>query len=178
MKVLIAYCSVSGTAKGCAELLSRELFSADVTVADLASETPDVGDYDVIVLGAPIRMNKFGKPFRNYVGANADALKNKPHGFFVCAMSEESFEERVPALIPKELRDSAFAVEYFGGELSVERQKSFFARLITRVMRDRITSDYGTNDAESDTALPTIAEPVIAQYAQKVMKAVENTTQK
>lgn len=174
MKVLVAYCSVSGTVRNCVELLARELFSADLTVADLDTQSPDPADYDVAVLGAPIRMNKFPKIFRAYLERYANTIERMPHGFFVCCMSEESFEERVPALIPGSLRRSAFAVDYFGGELSVARQKGFFTRLVTRVMRDRIASNYNTNDAESDTSLPTIAEPVIAQYAQKVQKAAEN----
>ena len=96
------------------------------------------------------------------------------HGFFICALNEDSFEEKAAGLVGRSLSESAFAFEYFGGDLSVSKQRSFPARLAARYLRSRITSNYDTNDLESDSSLPSIAEPVIAQYAQRVLKQLRN----
>ena len=174
MKVLIAYYSKSNTTETCAKILKRELATADVTLCDLSADTPGLEGYDVAVIGTPVRMGKVGKPFLSFVQQNATKLEKMPHGFFICCLNEENFESAVEKFIPEPLAKSAFAVEYFGGELSVSRQRSFFEKMIVRAMRSSILTNYESNDVESDSALPTVAEPVIAQYAQKTLKAVRD----
>ena len=60
MRIAIIYTTTGGTTRECANLLARELERHDVTVADMKQNT-DLSDFDLIVIGFPIRMGKAAK---------------------------------------------------------------------------------------------------------------------
>lgn len=171
MKILIAYYSKSGTAKTCAELLSRELTNHTVELADLSLSSPDPAEFDAVAVGSSVRMGKLGKPFIKFVSENRDIIMSKPHGFFVCGADSEAYLEYVQKTVDRELVSSAFDVSYFGGELRPEKHKGL-EKLAVKMMRESYTAVSDTDDSESVAALPTIAEPTIAQFADKLKKAM------
>lgn len=171
MKILIAYYSKSGTARTCAELLGRELSNHKVELADLSVTFPDPAEFDAIVVGSSVRMGKLGKPFVKFVSELGNALKNKSHGFFVCGADPDSYSEYIRKAINGSLIASAFDVSYFGGELRPEKHKGL-EKIAVRIMRDSYTDASDTNDSESASALPTISEPTIAQFADKLKKSM------
>ena len=70
MKILIGYASKTGTTKSCAERLKAELKRKDTVLVDLELETPDLKDYDLVVLGSSVRFGKARKKFNEYLKAN------------------------------------------------------------------------------------------------------------
>ena len=177
MNILIAYSSRTGTVKICASLLGRELNTHSVTYADLETESPDPSKFDAVILGTSIRMAKAGKGFRSYISNYKNKLEGILHGFFLCcaesAEDELLFYQRKN--IPSSLLESSFANDYFGGELSLDRAKGF-DKILIRMIR----SSYSTLADESENytkkTLPTIAEPVIAQYADKLKAELTKRT--
>ena len=121
MKVLFAYASKTGTAEECAGILQKELRGADVTVADLAREKPDVRGFDAAVIGGSVRYGKLRRDAADYLTAQQDALATVPHGLFLCMSSGHEFEEISEKVFPAALRESAFAVMNFGGRLRLKR---------------------------------------------------------
>ncbi len=63
--VLIAYASVNGTARECAGKLAEQLTGPQVTLCDLAKETPDPQNYDLVIVGSSIRFGKL-RPAADY----------------------------------------------------------------------------------------------------------------
>lgn len=171
MKILIAYYSRSGTARTCAELLGRELSNHTVELSDLSSEFPNPEVFDAVVIGSSVRMGKLGKSFIKFVSENANTLASKPHGFFVCGADPDLYSEYIRKAISESLIASAFDVSYFGGELRPEKHKGL-EKIAVRIMRDSYTDASDTNDSESASALPTISEPTIAQFADKLKKSM------
>lgn len=171
MKILIAYYSKSGTARTCAELLGRELSNHKAELADLSLSFPDPAEFDAIVVGSSVRMGKLGKPFIKFVSESGNVLASKPHGFFVCGADSDSYSDYIRKAVDESLVDSAFEISYFGGELRPEKHKGL-EKIMVKIMRDSYTDSSDTNDSESASALPTISEPTIAQFADKLKKSM------
>ena len=148
MRILIAYATKSGTCKQAAELLATQLPNHDVTLADLAETAPVVGDFDYIVLGGPIRMNKAHKALRSFLKVQSAALCAVPHTLFLCCAFADQFENYLEMTYSKELLESADDVMYFGGELDVSKQKGI-DKLLTRMLRSSIR-----DSEEDDVMLP------------------------
>ena len=117
MRILIAYATKSGTCKLAAEQLAEQLPNHTVTLANLAETVPVVGDFDYIVLGGPIRMNKAHKALRRFLKEHGAAVAGIPHTLFLCCAFADQFENYAEMLYPARLLESAEEVLYFGGEL-------------------------------------------------------------
>lgn len=179
MKILVAYYSKSGTTEDCANILKKDLAAAngvlyyDVTLADLSKESPDVMSFDAIVLGTSIRMGKPGKAFAEYIKVNHEALMTKVHGFFICCGMTDDYPGYLEKYIPADLRNTAFGCAYFGADLRPERQRGI-DRIVLKMMRAAYFNGNDTNDAESDIAVPTVAEPTISQFAETLKRLLSD----
>lgn len=148
MNILIAYASKSGTCQKAAELLKEQLPNHAVTLADLEKTTPVAGDFDYIVLGGPIRINKAHKALRRFLKAHADEVAARPHALFLCCAFAEQFENYLERTFPAPLLESAEAAVYFGGELDPAKQRGL-DKLLTRMLRSSILES-----EEDDAMLP------------------------
>ena len=148
MNILIAYASKSGTCQKAAELLKELLPNHAVTLADLEKTTPVAGDFDYIVLGGPIRMNKVHKALRGFLKAHADEVAARPHALFLCCAFAEQFENYLERTFPAPLLERAEATVYFGGELDPAKQRGL-DKLLTRMLRSSILES-----EEDDAMLP------------------------
>lgn len=153
MKVLIAYASKTGTAAECAEMLRGELHGAEVTVADLAKETPAPGGFDVVIVGGSVRYGKLRREAADYLAAQHDAIAAVPHAFFLCMASGHEFEETGEKLFPADLRAGAFAVLNFGGRLKL-KNAGLFERILLHAVRSRIRE----NEMEIGEYTPTLPD--------------------
>ena len=169
MKVLIAYASKTGTAEECAGMLQKELRGADVTVADLAREKPDVRGFDAAVIGGSVRYGKLRRDAADYLTAQQDALATVPHGLFLCMSSGHEFEEISEKVFPAALRESAFAVMNFGGRLRLKRA-GLFERILRHAARSRI-AESEMELGEFTPTLPDILPENIARMASALRTA-------
>jgi menaquinone-dependent protoporphyrinogen oxidase len=114
MKILIAYATKSGATKECAEVLASEI--VDCKLCDLDVTTPNVDDFDIVVIGTGIRMGSPYKPFKKFLDDNADKLLAKKIAFFLCCTRMKAFDKMAKDAIPDKLRNAAFLVGAFGGK--------------------------------------------------------------
>jgi len=94
-RVLVAYGTRTGTTKSIAEVIGEMLgqHGAEVDVRD-AREVEGTSAYDAVVVGSAIRAGKLMPEVVELVGANQEALEERPlAAFVVCATLKEDTEE-------------------------------------------------------------------------------------
>ena len=172
MKILIGYYTKSGTTAKCAELLSKQFHNHITEVVDLAATQPHLGDYDTILLGAPIRMGRMDKRFRAYLKANESVLGKARLGFFACCGAAELAVEVMERDIPKSLSANAIALDSFGGELNVKAQKGFVAKIVVWSMRRAIKNGELDEDLcdSGSIGYPEILPDHIARFADEIKR--------
>ena len=164
MKLLIAYASKSGCAREMATLLAEQLPRHEVTLCDLAKEQPDPAAFDYAVVGGSIRMNKAHKALRAYIEKYGKVLEKVPHTLFLCCAFAEQLEHYFAVAFPRALRESAERTVYFGGDLSLSRQRGL-DKLLTRMIRNSILES-----EEEDAVLPTLLPEHVRTLADHLRK--------
>ncbi|MDF2632469.1 MAG: hypothetical protein K0Q85_1065, partial [Caproiciproducens sp.] len=105
MKILIAYAGKTGTTEKCAKRLCEKLTNA--TTVDLNLQTPDIGQFDTVIVGGSIRMGQLHKKAKKFIEQNAVGLQTKKAAYFLCCGSEGNSAELFSKNFPKELLDRA-----------------------------------------------------------------------
>ena len=168
MKILIGYTSKTGTAKKCAEQLSRELKGQDVTVADLEQEAPELREYDLVVLGSSVRFGRARPKFYEFLKANKGVLMEIPHGFFLCCGFGHEFERYEAKIFDQKLRDTVFASLNFGGLMRLPNA-SLFERIVLKWVRTDIRSSE-IEDGEYTPTLPDVLPENISMMASHIRR--------
>jgi menaquinone-dependent protoporphyrinogen IX oxidase len=164
MRLLIAYASKSGCAAQMSALLASNLQNHTVTLCDLSQQTPDPAEFDYVVLGGSIRFNRAHKALRAYLAKYADAITAKPHTVFLCCAFGDQVEHYYRVAFPREVLESAEQRVYFGGDLSLSRQRGF-DKLVTRLLRNSI------RDGEEDGLfLPSLLPEHVRLLAEILRK--------
>ena len=148
MRILIAYASKSGTTRTAAELLGSLLQGHEITLADLATDSPDPASYDYVVLGTPVRFSRAHRAVRAFLKVFKKQLTDVPHTLFLCCAFEHQFEFYLERIYPKAVLQSAEDAVYFGGDLDPARQKGI-DKIFTRMVRNAIQ-----NDEDDEELLP------------------------
>lgn len=156
MKTLILYTSKHGCTEKCAGLLAADL-DGNTVLVDLRGGTPDLSDYEGVILGAPIYAGNLPGKMKNFLTANADELKGKKLGLFICCGQVEQGAEQLTAAFPAELMDHASVSRSFGGAISLEKQNFLVRSLLKKVMK--IQASYESIDSDA-----------IAEFAQQWAK--------
>lgn len=164
MKLLIAYASKSGCAREMATMLAEQLPRHEIALCDLAKEQPDPTAFDYAVIGGSIRMNKAHKALRAYLAKYGEALVQVPHTLFLCCAFAEYLDHYYAVAFPHELRESADELVYFGGDLSLSRQRGL-DKLLTRMIRNSILES-----EEEDNVLPTLLPEHVRTLADRLRK--------
>ncbi|MDL2253043.1 hypothetical protein LJC49_03110 [Ruminococcaceae bacterium OttesenSCG-928-I18] len=112
MSTLIVYASKSGTAKECADILAQKL---DHSQAYGAANAPAPDEWDTVVLGSGVRMEKAYKPLLKYMTKHAETLKTKRVAIYLCNGDLDSFVPSLEKSIPASLREHALATVCLGG---------------------------------------------------------------
>ncbi len=162
MKILIAYAGKSGTTEKCAKLLGQRL--SGVVLSDLSRETPDISNYDVIVVGGSIRMGQLHPKTKTFLERNITALKAKKTAYFICCGFAENAQQLFVANFPKDLLAGAIGYECFGGEMDLSRLQGIdklVAKMVTKMT------------AGQDKAPPKILEDRIQKLADEVVKSLQ-----
>ena len=137
MKILIAYASKTGSTREMAQMLAEHLPNQDVTLCDLSEKQVDPAAFDYVVIGGPIRMNRAHKALRSYVAKYERTLCEIPHTLFLCCAFSEQFDHYLRVSFTSEIIQTAEDAVYFGGDLSLSRQRGL-VKLLTRMIRNSI----------------------------------------
>lgn len=165
MKLLIAYGTKSGSTREMAELLAAELARHEVTLVDLAKERPDPSQFDYVVLGTAIRMNRPIRSVRRYIARQEAALCAVPHTLFLCCAFPDQFDHYLGVAFTRALIDSAEECVYFGGDLTLSRQRGT-DKMLTRMLRNSILE----NEEEEGCVLPTLLPEHVRALADRLRK--------
>ena len=71
MKILIAYSSVWGVSKSCAQMLADKLSDKHQVSLHSIENAPSPKGFDVAVIGGSVRMGRLSRPLRAYLNENA-----------------------------------------------------------------------------------------------------------
>lgn len=134
MKMLIIYASKTGTTEKCANLLKEKLEDADISNIKFLNN--DINNYDLIVIGTPIRMGLIDKNIKKFLINNIDILKSKKTAYFVCCSFKENYLKYFEQNFPQELLNRALIYDTFGGELDLEKQKGFDKFIVKMVSKN------------------------------------------
>lgn len=155
MKTLIVYGSNHGFAEKCASLLKGKL-QGEVDLVNLKkASSPDISNYDAIIIGGSTYAGQIQKELKNFSIQNLEALKNKKVGFFVCGMDDKTYLTNIKNAFPEELLNKAISKEYFGGEV-IFKNLNFFERFIMKKI------------AKTDKDIHKISEENISKLAQAI----------
>lgn len=88
MKALVVYGTKSGCTTGIAERIGATLAERGMTVdVRPVEKAGDPSAYDAVVVGSGIRVGSWHAPVKEWVAANADALKGFPVAFYTCCLT-------------------------------------------------------------------------------------------
>ncbi len=138
MKTLITYASKYGSTKKCAQMVAAGLISEADLVDLKESIIVDLDKYDTVVIGGSVMMGVIQREVREFLNKYETRLLDKKLGLFICNMrTDEDAQAEIEVAYPKILRDKATAVEYFGGELNMEKLSRFDKFIIKSVTKER-----------------------------------------
>ena len=170
MKIAIIYTTTGGTTRECGELLMRELTGQEVSLFDM-DESHDLAEYDVAVIGFPIRMARPAKRAKRYIKEHRDELLKIKSAYYMCCGFIDCAEEYARKALPRELYESALDITCLGGSLDPTRFKGF-DKLIVKAVRSEILGGGNNGDQRDDIDLPTILDENISQLADLIKNSV------
>lgn len=140
MKTLVVYGSKRGGTEGLAQMVGQALaeHGIEVTVRSAEERVPDVGTYDVVVVGGALYAKRWHEDARRFVGRETDALR----GTKVWLFSSGPIGDDAPAASEMEPvaqvrsamgRVGAVAHTTFGGRLA-SNAKGFPASAMAKKM--------------------------------------------
>lgn len=134
MKTLIIYASKTGTTQKCAKRIKEQL--KDATVVNIDNQKEDISQYDLIVIGSPIRIGMMDNRIKKFLKNNKEILKGKKTAYFICCGFHENWKKYYEENIPKDLLESAITYVSFGGELDLQKQKGFDKWIVKMVSKN------------------------------------------
>ncbi len=171
MKILIAYATRSGTTAECARMLAAQLSVQQVELCDIEHEScPAPGDYDFVVLGAPIRYGKLHPAMRSFMRGHEAVLAGVRLGVFICCGYTDSAPEYLNKLIPPTVAERATIMASFGGRV-VPAEQHGMDRLMARMIIGAIT-DSGEEEGLVKVAhMPEIDPDSISRFADAIKQS-------
>ena len=136
-RILVTYTTRAGSTAEVAEFISKKL-NGDLTSVDLSpmQDVKDLGVYDAVVVGSPIRMGRWVGEANGFIKTNSLALSKVPTAFFSLCMPQtedhqESFDGYLAAI--KEQHTPSEAA-FFLGKMDLSKL-SFFDRMISKALK-------------------------------------------
>ena len=166
MKIAIIYTTQGGTTRECAELLAAELKAQGAVVFDM-DESPDISEFDTVVIGFPIRGARPAKRAKKYLKANSATLAQKRAAYYMCCGFIDCADEYAEKALPKELYETALSITCLGGSLDPSRFRGF-DKMVVRAARSEILGGGENGEQRDDMSLPTILDENIAQLADLI----------
>ena len=135
LNTLIIYASKTGTTEKCANQINKQLTNSKMI--NILNQNEDINRYDLIVIGTPIRMGMIDRRIKSFLVNNIEILKSKKVAYFICCGFSENWKSYYEQNIPKDLLDSAYIYDTFGGEMDIQKQKGF-DKFITKIVSKNI----------------------------------------
>lgn len=154
-KVLIAYDTMFGSAAEVADFIGKELVKQGktVTVKKMA-EAPDIGAYEAVVVGGPVRGSKWIPGALDFLTKNQQALSRKPMALFtVCLGGSDGpegctrvMERTITPLLQQFSSLKPVSIGIFGGVVDFNKYPEDIKTVMGNVMQRRNRPTEGCND--------------------------------
>ncbi|MCP3932068.1 MAG: hypothetical protein GY705_23595 [Bacteroidetes bacterium] len=141
-KILIAYASQFGTTGEVAEAIGKVLCQAgNMVETKWVKNVKDLNDYDAVIIGSPIRFDRWMPEATEFVKTNQRTLQQLPVAyFFTCLvlhklntkadLQAKKYSDKLQALVPQ---IKPVSIKGFVGVLDYSKM-GFFSRLIMKVI--------------------------------------------
>jgi menaquinone-dependent protoporphyrinogen oxidase len=141
-KILIAYASEFGTTGEVAEAIGEVLCQEGNTVeTKWVNNVKDLNNYDAVIIGSPIRYDKWMSEATEFVTANQKILQQLPVAyFFTCLvlhklnpkgdLDAKEYSDKLQALVPQV---KPVSIRGFVGVLDYSKM-GFFSRILMKVI--------------------------------------------
>lgn len=131
MKTLILFATRHGSSEKAAQMLKEQLIS-DVTLHNIKDKgTPDISDFDSVIIGGSIHAGEIQRNIKRYCEKNFEILLKKHLGLYLCCMDKEKAQMQFEKAYNEELRESTIASSLFGGEFAMDKM-NFLERSIVK----------------------------------------------
>ena len=135
MKTAIIYMSKHGTTKKVAKILKGKMNDQQIELINLKKQkTPDITDYNKIILGGSIHVGMIQKKIRKFCENNLELLINKEIALFlICMKRGEERNEQFKNAFPEKLRKMSIANVLLGGEFVFENMNFLEKAIVKKV---------------------------------------------
>lgn len=147
MKTLILYMSHTGSTTKVACTIAQHFMNlGTVSVHDLKhDDEPHPEKYDLVMIGGSIRAGQIQSKIKKYCKAHLLDLQKVRLGLFLCFMDNQQKDVEFERAYPKELREHATSLGFFGGEFLLE-ELNFAERFILRSVAGVKSNVYELDD--------------------------------
>jgi len=153
MKTIILYATKYGAAVEIARRIAGKIEGA--VIHDLKQDTPLIADFDCVIFGSSVYAGSIRKEAKLFLAQNADTLKEKKLGLFLCGIGADRAEKFFNDNFSKEILQKAKAVCFPGGIFDPKKANGlerFIIKLITK----------------QSSCIDTIKDKKIEQFAQEM----------
>ena len=114
VKTLILYATKHGAAREIAQRIAR-LIDGSVLHDLKQGGVPPLAEYDCIIIGGSVYAGMLRKEAKTFLPQNADALRGKRLGLFLCGMDASREQAYFKANFPPDILQAAKAASFMGG---------------------------------------------------------------
>ena len=132
MKTLILFATKHGATRETAKRIANKIPSA--VLQDLKQDgIPALTDYDCVIIGSSIYVGSIRKEAKAFLAQNADKLKEKKLGLFLCGLQEDEEKQFFASNFPPDILTSAKATSFPGGIFD-PKKAGFMERFVIKVV--------------------------------------------
>ena len=132
MKTLILYATKHGAAREAAERIAQKIPGA--VLHDLKqANIPPLEDFECVIFGSSIYVGSIRKEAKVFLAHNADSLKEKKLGLFLCGLQENEEKQFFESNFLPDILTAAKAMSFIGGIFD-PKKAGFVERVIIKTV--------------------------------------------
>ena len=132
MKTLILYATKHGGTHDVAKRIAKKIHGA--VIHDLKqANIPPLAEYDCVIFGSSIYVGQVRKEAKAFLVQNANKLKEKKLGLFLCGLQESEEKQCFASNFPPDILESAKATSFLGGIFDPDKA-GFMERFIIKAV--------------------------------------------
>ena len=135
MRTIILYASKHGAAGEIAQRIAGRINGA--VIHNLNQKTvPSLADFDCVIIGGSVYAGMIRKEIKTFMAHNADSLRGKKLGLFLCGLDFRQEKEYFNANFPADILQAARAKSFLGGIFD-PKKTGVMERLIMKAVAKR-----------------------------------------
>ena len=152
MNTLVLFSSKYGTTEKCVRQLATEIKGVVDIVNIKTDSIKPLDSYDNILIGGSIYVGTLNKDIKKQIEENAELLKSKNIGLFLCCQDKQkALAEFMTLNFPAWIIEKSFVRAHLGHEIKLEAMNFFERNLLKHVMK--VKESYSQIDNEAISSL-------------------------